>query len=1099
MTWTILIIKKPHNGWYINYIEIKLLDQIDKFKLQNFINVLIYEPNVKFYSDYVSVIDDEIEITDNFINVVYDKVKNGSDCVGLKGVIYVNENPLKFNNLSKTENEICLPITKMNPIKTEIIFNKINNIAYYTNSENLSNITDDVDSIDNPVMFLEKTVNIPISIIVTAYQTQDYIEECLDSIEKQTYFINNDNFEVLVGVDACQDTYNKLQEIKYKYRNLSIYMMSENKGTYITTNTLIDLVKNENVIRFDSDDIMTPNLVKEVFNNKKDNDVIMLGYVDIKDDQVTSKLCIAGGIIYFKKSVMDNIAGGYQPWKCAADSEMMVRIMSKVKIMELKKILFYRRIHDNSLTKRLDTGHNSDIRNKYTKQIKSHYKETEIKIERVVNKLENRNNIVYMITTYNRITFLKKTIETWKTTFNKKYNWTLIVADDGSNDGTLDYLYNLNIDDVKIIIIENNRRGVHYQTNSLIKCALELELDFDYGFKSDDDIIFKSKGWDNLYFNASISTNFYHLIFYDKKWGDMRNELQESIFKYSILENCTNYKNIQGAFWTFNRTVLESVGFFDIDNFNLCGLGHVDFSLRCCRLGFNDIKNPYDIKDSNNYISLNTENYVSNNEYNNWNTDEIISNKLKLLDKYRTYINYNELPVNLYNDNINIKRISFCVPAYKSQEYIEECLDSIEKQLCEKEILVGVDSCIDTLNRVKQIGLKYKNLRVFWFPKNVGTSIVKNTLSTYAKYEIISFFDSDDIMNNDYCKHVIENINDNNIIRFRYEDFDANKTIKRNYCANGVMSIYKDNFLKLNGFWEYRITEDYDFIERWKKIGNDNQLHIIGFKRRLHNNNISLNTKNGCFSDYGKKILEMSKNRILNGNLINDELKTSDVDEISLTINDYFDKIYCLNLDRRSDKWNNVKLKFDKLGINVHRFSAVDGNDIPDYELEKYTKINKYEVGCMLSHYSIIKDAKKNNYKRILIFEDDVQFIMNFNDEFKKSIVQLPNDWKLFYLGGSQYQWEDLEFYKNFYYTKHTDGTFAYSIDHSIFDEILNDHIINNKPIDYKLWDIQLKNYKKSFTCFPNIVIADVSESDIREGREETHKFKVKWNLAEYE
>ncbi len=118
-------------------------------------------------------------------------------------------------------------------------------------------------------------------------------------------------------------------------------MMSENKGTYITTNTLIDLVKNENVIRFDSDDIMSPNLIKEVFNNKKDNDIIMLGYVDIKDGKLNSDLSVAGGVIYFKKSVMDNIAGGYQPWKCAADSELMSRLMNKVKIMQLKKILFY--------------------------------------------------------------------------------------------------------------------------------------------------------------------------------------------------------------------------------------------------------------------------------------------------------------------------------------------------------------------------------------------------------------------------------------------------------------------------------------------------------------------------------------------------------------------------------------------------------------------------------------------------------------------------------------------------------------------------------------------------------------------------------------
>ena len=41
-------------------------------------------------------------------------------------------------------------------------------------------------------------------------------------------------------------------------------MMQSNKGTYITINTLIDLVKYENIIIFGSDDIMHPNMVERI-------------------------------------------------------------------------------------------------------------------------------------------------------------------------------------------------------------------------------------------------------------------------------------------------------------------------------------------------------------------------------------------------------------------------------------------------------------------------------------------------------------------------------------------------------------------------------------------------------------------------------------------------------------------------------------------------------------------------------------------------------------------------------------------------------------------------------------------------------------------
>ena len=102
--------------------------------------------------------------------------------------------------------------------------------------------------------------------------------------------------------------------------------------------------------------------------------------------------------------------------------------------------------------------------------------------------------------------------------------------------------------------------------------------------------------WDNLYYTAYKKTGYEHFIFYDKKWGSRRNELRKSLIKYNILENCVSSKNLQGAFWTFTKKLIKTVGYEDIDKFGLTGLGHVDFSTRCCRMNFNDINNPFDIK-----------------------------------------------------------------------------------------------------------------------------------------------------------------------------------------------------------------------------------------------------------------------------------------------------------------------------------------------------------------------------------------------------------------------------------------------------------------------------------------------------------------------
>jgi hypothetical protein len=41
---------------------------------------------------------------------------------------------------------------------------------------------------------------------------------------------------------------------------------------------------------------------------------------------------------------------------------------------------------------------------------------------------------------------------------------------------------------------------------------------------------------------------------------------------------------------------------------------------------------------------------------------------------------------------------------------------------------------------------------------------------------------------------------------------------------------------------------------------------------------------------------------------------------------DYFDAIYCINLDRRTDRWEAVKREFAKIDIldRVIRFSAIE-------------------------------------------------------------------------------------------------------------------------------------------------------------------------------
>ena len=90
----------------------------------------------------------------------------------------------------------------------------------------------------------------------------------------------------------------------------------------------------------------------------------------------------------------------------------------------------------------------------------------------------------------------------------------------------------------------------------------------------------------------------------------------------------------------------------------------------------------------------------------------------------------------------------------------------------------------------------------------------------------------------------------------------------------------------------------------------------------------------------------------------------------------------CINLDIRKDKrkWMKVQCKRKNLKIKYHTTTL---NDNP-------------KRGCLMSHLSVIKKARENGLKQLLILEDDAKFIMNPN-----TIKVPPEDWDMLYLGGT--------------------------------------------------------------------------------------------------
>jgi len=111
-----------------------------------------------------------------------------------------------------------------------------------------------------------------------------------------------------------------------------------------------------------------------------------------------------------------------------------------------------------------------------------------------------------------------------------------------------------------------------------------------------------------------------------------------------------------------------------------------------------------------------------------------------------------------------------------------------------------------------------------------------------------------------------------------------------------------------------------------------------------------------------------------------------------------FDKIYCINLPSRIDRWQKCSYQFKKYGLS-NNLEKVDGLI---YHNPFFNRKQNAQLGCWFSHYTILKKAQKLNHNKILILEDD--FIFNFEPEdlnlkLTSCVNELPQNWDLFYLG----------------------------------------------------------------------------------------------------
>lgn len=122
------------------------------------------------------------------------------------------------------------------------------------------------------------------SVIVPVYNTEAYLEKCIDSILHQTY----KDYEIIIVNDGSTDNSRKIIQKYCKERKEIVkYVNKRNGGLSSARNKGVERVKGEYILFVDSDDFIEKNLLKTLEKKLKDEpDVVRFQVKEIQGDNI---------------------------------------------------------------------------------------------------------------------------------------------------------------------------------------------------------------------------------------------------------------------------------------------------------------------------------------------------------------------------------------------------------------------------------------------------------------------------------------------------------------------------------------------------------------------------------------------------------------------------------------------------------------------------------------------------------------------------------------------------------------------------------------------------------------------------------------------
>jgi glycosyltransferase involved in cell wall biosynthesis len=212
-----------------------------------------------------------------------------------------------------------------------------------------------------------------ISIILPAYNVEDYIEQAITSLLNQSYA----DFELIIADDGSTDKTRTIIDALSKLDSRIICSHNEsNQGKIKTANRLYNLCRGKYLSIHDSDDISHPQkFEKQLLFLEQNPEYAMCGtsyVIFYKNGIVVSedllekdpyilrekskhKSQFHGPTTLFKKSVVEEIGGLFRIFKLGEDVDLSMRIAEKHLCTNLGEMLYFYRWQPKSLTKSVES------------------------------------------------------------------------------------------------------------------------------------------------------------------------------------------------------------------------------------------------------------------------------------------------------------------------------------------------------------------------------------------------------------------------------------------------------------------------------------------------------------------------------------------------------------------------------------------------------------------------------------------------------------------------------------------------------------------------------------------------------------------------